>query len=300
MISLATILFLATTSFSNASSPLMIEGNNFSIAETQNIEFVPLLKIDPSLFNDPQMPQYLNLRKYQSIVKSQGVRGACTFFAFTSLVESILLKKTHKEWDLSEEYLAWASKVQKKLRVLDEGSSVAVNAITFQDFGFMLEHDMPYQTSWFEKGYPCEGQQKAEADPICFSHEGPNKSKPIYTEKHIVFEAVDSRSIDLVQALVLRKTPITVSLIGHEEMWDQSKKTGDFFLNPKHKKECQLNRKLCSGHAVLAIGYDLKKRVVLIKNSWGEEWGSNGYGTIPFDYLDQMSSRKFLTGYILE
>lgn len=81
-------------------------------------------------------------------------------------------------------------------------------------------------------------------------------------------------------------------------MWAQSKKSGEFFLSAEHKKDCQESRKLCSGHAVLATGYDLDRRVVFIKNSWGEDWGDRGYDTIPFDYLDQMSARKFLTGYL--
>jgi C1A family cysteine protease len=41
------------------------------------------------------------------------------------------------------------------------------------------------------------------------------------------------------------------------------------------------------GHAMCMVGYDLKKRLFLAKNSFGSTWGDNGYCWIPFDYLRQ-------------
>jgi C1A family cysteine protease len=41
------------------------------------------------------------------------------------------------------------------------------------------------------------------------------------------------------------------------------------------------------GHAMCMVGYDLEKRLFLAKNSFGPEWGDNGYCWIPFDYIQQ-------------
>mmetsp|Transcript_83413 Transcript_83413/g.268888 ORF Transcript_83413/g.268888 Transcript_83413/m.268888 type:complete len:292 (-) Transcript_83413:281-1156(-) len=39
------------------------------------------------------------------------------------------------------------------------------------------------------------------------------------------------------------------------------------------------------GHAVMAIGYDDEKQVVIVRNSWGEGWGDAGYFYMPYDYI---------------
>jgi C1A family cysteine protease len=45
------------------------------------------------------------------------------------------------------------------------------------------------------------------------------------------------------------------------------------------------NEQVIGGHCVLGIGYDDAEQVVIIRNSWGNSWGMDGYGTIPYAYL---------------
>ncbi len=39
------------------------------------------------------------------------------------------------------------------------------------------------------------------------------------------------------------------------------------------------------GHAVAAVGYDDSQQRFIVRNSWGETWGMQGYFTIPYAYL---------------
>jgi C1A family cysteine protease len=39
------------------------------------------------------------------------------------------------------------------------------------------------------------------------------------------------------------------------------------------------------GHAVCAIGFNDKQRVFIARNSWGPEWGDNGYFYIPYEFM---------------
>ena len=43
------------------------------------------------------------------------------------------------------------------------------------------------------------------------------------------------------------------------------------------------------GHAVLAIGYDDANQWLLVRNSWGPQWGMQGYFTLPYAYVTHPS-----------
>ena len=40
------------------------------------------------------------------------------------------------------------------------------------------------------------------------------------------------------------------------------------------------------GHALCLVGYSIPESRFLAKNSFGKEWGDNGYCSIPFDYAE--------------
>lgn len=42
---------------------------------------------------------------------------------------------------------------------------------------------------------------------------------------------------------------------------------------------------MIGGHAVLGVGYDDAKQVVIVRNSWGDAWGDKGYFYMPYKYI---------------
>ncbi len=42
---------------------------------------------------------------------------------------------------------------------------------------------------------------------------------------------------------------------------------------------------LLGGHAVLAVGYDDKKKLMKVRNSWGTGWGQNGHFWLPYGFF---------------
>jgi C1A family cysteine protease len=43
--------------------------------------------------------------------------------------------------------------------------------------------------------------------------------------------------------------------------------------------------RLRGGHAVLAVGYDHTRRLIIFRNSWGRTWGDHGYGYLPYAFF---------------
>ena len=41
------------------------------------------------------------------------------------------------------------------------------------------------------------------------------------------------------------------------------------------------------GHAVLAVGYDNSKEALLVRNSWGKNWGMDGYFWLPYYFVTE-------------
>lgn len=42
----------------------------------------------------------------------------------------------------------------------------------------------------------------------------------------------------------------------------------------------------CGRHVVLLVGYNDDERQFIFKNSWGDNWGTDGYGFLPYSYLE--------------
>ena len=49
------------------------------------------------------------------------------------------------------------------------------------------------------------------------------------------------------------------------------------------------NESVIGGHAILACGYDTSDNTFLVRNSWGTNWGINGYCKFPMAYLTNNS-----------
>jgi len=45
------------------------------------------------------------------------------------------------------------------------------------------------------------------------------------------------------------------------------------------------NEQFLGGHAIVCVGYNDAKQVWIMRNSWGNSWGANGYFYLPYAYL---------------
>lgn len=93
-------------------------------------------------------------------------------------------------------------------------------------------------------------------------------------------ETIDSfafiNSVDALQLAMIVNGPVMICLpvynTGREDFW-----------MPEH-----VNEHVIGYHAVTFVGYDRKEAFFKLRNSWGIEWGSNGYTLFPWKDISKI------------
>lgn len=115
------------------------------------------------------------------------------------------------------------------------------------------------------------------------------KNKPsddTYTEakKHklTVYQRV-AQNRNAIKACLISGFPIIIGFMCYNTLFNPSvEKTGDI-LSPTRRDY------IIGGHCVLITGYNDITQRYEIMNSWGTDWGNNGYGSISYSYIENPS-----------
>jgi len=87
------------------------------------------------------------------------------------------------------------------------------------------------------------------------------------------------RAIVQLRACLAEGFPFVMALAVHHSMMGRAvTRTGMVPVPTRHDP-------LRGGHAVLAVGYDHGRRLILFRNSWGRAWGDGGYGYLPYAFV---------------
>lgn len=240
--------------------------------------------LDESQLTD--LPKLVDLSGDMTPAKNQGDRGTCTFFTTLGIIEGAIKKDLKTEVNLSEEYLNYAAKKIGSYQQV-EGSIISDNIRGMRAQGLLLEEDWAYQASWFEKGRPCADFKSTDANApkTCFSHNKPNKKamSRLIDGRGITVSVLSKDTNSIIRFLAEQQRPLIMSVNVNFNGWPNS---GETDFNEELREQCINTPSECGGHSIILTGYDMEKRVFMFKNSWGKEWGKNGYGTIPFDVVD--------------
>jgi len=232
------------------------EGNRFKLLP-KNITEIPL--------TDTYKPSEVkvssvDLRMNFSHIKNQGSQGSCSAFALSSIYEYILKINNALDADLSESFLYYNARKKSGKEASDCGSNFFDTISALSESGICTEDVFPYVDS----EYDIEPPEEAYADGL----------------KRLVKKArnVDVSVNDFRSALA-NGYPIAISL----KIFDSfSQQTAGFIPRPSESEILSGN----SGfHAMVICGFSDDKKVFIVRNSWGESFGENGYCYIPYSYI---------------
>ena len=223
------------------------------------------------------LPTASDLRLWCSPVENQGKIGSCTAHAGVGMVEYFERRAYAKHVDASRLFLYKATRNLLHWTG-DTGAFIRNTMGALVLFGVPPEEYWPYVTADFDKEPPAFCYAFAQS----FQAISYYRLDPSGTPKDMLLNRIKT---NLAGGLP--------SMFGFTvyNSYTQASASG---LIPYPTQ----GEQIIGGHAVMAVGYNdgMKimninhgaketKGALLIKNSWGTEWGNSGYGWLPYDYV---------------
>jgi len=225
----------------------------------------------------PAVPASADLRAWCSPVENQGSLGSCTANAGTGVVEYYENRAFGKYVDASRLFLYKASRNLLHLSG-DTGAFLRNTMGALVLFGVPPEEYWPYETADFDK------------EPTAFCYAFAHNYRTIKYYRHDPPGTSKDALLNRIKTYLKRGHPSMFGFTVYNSI-DRADKTGRIPYPCKGEK-------ILGGHAIVAVGYDDTMKVknagkcgvettgaLLIRNSWGKEWGESGYGWLPYEYV---------------
>jgi C1A family cysteine protease len=216
------------------------------------------------------LPKSVDLKKYCSPIENQGELGSCTANALAGGLEFLEIKDKVPFKDLSRLFIYYNERVIEHTTGSDSGAMLRDGIKTLKKQGVCSEKNWPYNISRFT----------VKPGAACYKE----------ALDHQITSYQRIQTIDEMRTCLASGFPFVFGFTVYESFESASVAKTGVVTMPKQSE------KVLGGHAVLAVGYDDKKKRFTIRNSWGAGWGKKGYFTIPYDYLaDRNLSDDFWT-----
>jgi len=217
---------------------------------------------------EADLPDRIDLRPWCSPVLDQGEQGSCTAQAIVGLREFLEIQSGQPLTSLSRAFLYYEERLKEGTTDEDSGAMPVDGMAVLKTIGVCPEAEMPYS----DQDYSTAPTDKTIQDA------GPYRISS--------YKAVNSTA--LFKAALAEGHPVVIGIQIYDSFEsDAAAKTGTIPI-PNKDAEQHLG-----GHCMLAVGYDLGMTAgahigyVIVKNSWGRDWGDKGYCYIPLAYFMQ-------------
>lgn len=244
--------------------------STFKYALGADISKDPGVKMDET-YSTQALPEKVDLRSDCSPVGNQGNFGSCTSFATIKGLQEYLLKKQGKFVAQAPAYLWYQAKRQTGSKGQDSGVPTEFAVKMLDAYGSVPESDFPYLDAAKQQDEKAREEFLNRTPSSDLTKEG-KTNRLIHGYKIVTKMSAIRKSLS-------EGMPVVVAMRVYSSM---GKVGSDGLLPmPSDKDEFQ------GGHAVLAVGYDNAKKVLIIRNSWGSQWADGGYFYMPYEYVKQ-------------
>ncbi len=222
----------------------------------------PKAKAYSSKLKSDKLPPAVDLRPFMTKVEDQGQTNSCTANAVVGAYEYLFKRFKKQNYDISRMFVYYNARVKGGGDIEDEGSVIQ------------------YAMECLKKAGACsEATWKFKKEIV---NKKPHKESYAEGKKFLVDEIMSVP----VKLKAWKKTladgyPIVFGTTLYKS-FDKAAENGGVVPMPSPK---EAGRKSHGGHAMLCVGYSDEDKVFVVRNSWGESWGEEGYCYIPYNYL---------------
>ncbi len=205
-----------------------------------------------------KLPPSVDLRSGCSPVENQGQLGSCTANALVGALEFLEKKAGKPATDLSRLFIYYNERALEGTVSEDSGAQIRDGVKTLVKQGVCTEKLWPYVITQFTTRPPAGCYTQALTHQVISYH-------------RIV-------SLQEMRSCLAEGYPFVFGFTVYESFESPAvAKTGKLNLPKKSEKTL-------GGHAIMAVGYNDATQRLLIRNSWGADWGLGGYFTMPYAY----------------
>lgn len=226
-----------------------------------------------------RLPASVDLRQWCAPVEDQGDLGSCTANAGVGLMEYYERRAFGKHLDASRLFLY---KVTRNLLGWkgDTGAYLRDTMKGMVLFGVPPEKYWPYNISRFDD------------EPTAFCYAFAQSYQAVKYYRLDPPGTAPGKVLENIKRYLAGNLPCMFGFSVYSSMPGTGDGKGEIpYPGPEDKLE--------GGHAVVAVGYDNATKIgkdkgaLLIRNSWGSDWGDKGYGWLPYRYVQDGLAEDF-------
>lgn len=204
-------------------------------------------------------PTIIDLRLQMPPVFDQGDLGSCTANAIASASQFLWMKAGNHKTS-SRLFIYYNERVIEGTVNQDSGAQIRNGIKSIATLGECYALQWPYRISKFRL------QPTNECYFDALKH------------KALVYRRISSSMNDM-KAVLASGYPFVFGFTVYDSFESDTVASTGVVPMPKN------NESVLGGHAVLAVGYDDNQKMFLVRNSWGTNWGLQGYFWMPYQYL---------------
>jgi C1A family cysteine protease len=212
------------------------------------------------ILTDLLLPPHVDLREHMPPVYDQGHLGSCTANAIAGAIQYDEIRQKLETETPSRLFIYYNERDIEHSVPYDSGALIRDGIKSINRVGYCKESMWPY--------IPEQFTVKPSND--CYKY--------AKTHKSLEYKRV-CQDISHIKSILAQGYPIVFGFTVYSSFETEEVATTGIVPMPSGDDTP------VGGHAVLCVGFDDKTHMVTVRNSWGKDWGDEGYFYMPYKYI---------------